>query len=278
MKKINKLVLKAFLGPFVLTFFISMFVLLMQFLWKYIDELVGKGLDTFLIVKLLLYASATLVPLALPLSMLLSSIMTLGNLAEQSELVACKSAGLSLQKVMRPLIITTIIISGAAFYFANNILPIANYKMFSLRYDVKKQKPALFIKEGVFYNGLDGYIVRVNKKSEDGKTLFGIMIYDHTEGRGNTKLIQAESGRMQMSDDERYLILTLNKGMSYEEQRPGGKQDLGRPFTRSEFESKNDARDRRRAAMKLAYRWATFEYRIARLNKQEFKDLLKPRQ
>ena len=238
MKKINQLVLKSFLGPFVMTFFICLFILLMQFLWKYIDDLVGKGLGGVVIIKLMLFASATLVPLALPLALLLSSIMTFGNLAEQYELVACKSAGLSLQRVMRPLIAAAILISIAAFYFANNVLPIANFKMYSLLYDVRQQKPALYIKEGIFYNGIEGYIIKVGKKNADGKTLEDIMIYDHTESRGNNKLIMAESGKMLMSDDERFLILTLFKGSSYEEQYDNNqRQRNSRPFMRSEFES-----------------------------------------
>jgi len=237
-KKINQLVLKSFLGPFVMTFFICLFILLMQFLWKYVDDLVGKGLGWFLITKLMIFASATLVPLALPLALLLSSIMTFGNLAEQYELVACKSAGLSLQRVMRPLIIAAVLLSGAAFYFANNLLPIANFKMYSLLYDVRQQKPALYIKEGVFYNGIEGYIIRVGKKNPDGKTIQDVIIYDHTDGVGNNKMIMAESGTMVMSDDERFLILTLKKGSSYEEQYDSRQRTKSsRPFMRTEFDS-----------------------------------------
>lgn len=238
MKKINQLVLKAFIGPFVMTFFICLFILLMQFLWKYVDDLVGKGLGWFLITKLLVFASATLVPLALPLALLLSSIMTFGNLAEQYELVACKSAGLSLQRVMRPLVIAAILLSGAAFYFANNLLPIANFKMYSLLYDVRQQKPSLYIKEGIFYNGIEGYIIRVGKKDPDGKTLHDVLIYDHTDAVGNNKTIMAEKGKMVMSDDERFLILTLYKGSSYEEQYDSkNRARNSRPFMRTEFES-----------------------------------------
>jgi len=237
MKKINQLVLKSFLGPFVMTFFICLFILLMQFLWKYVDDLVGKGLGWFVITKLLLFASATLVPLALPLALLLSSIMTFGNLAEQYELVACKSAGLSLSKVMRPLAVAALLISVAAFYFANHILPIANFKMYSLLYDVRQQKPALYIKEGIFYNGLEGFTIRVGKKHPDGRTIEDVMIYDHTSGRGNTKVILAESGKMVMSDDERFLILTLRHGSSYEEEDDRRRHNSGIPLLRSEFDS-----------------------------------------
>ena len=166
---LTSLVLSSFIGPFILTFFIALFVLLMQFLWKYIDDLVGKGLDWWTITKLLAYTSTTLVPLALPLAILLSSIMTFGNLAEHYEIVAAKSAGISLQRLMRPLVFVALLISIAAFYFSNNILPYSNLKMGSLLYDVRQQKPALFIKEGIFYNGIDGYSIKIGKKEKDGK-------------------------------------------------------------------------------------------------------------
>ncbi len=258
MKKLTLLVLRAFAGPMVITFIISLFVLLMQFLWKYIDDLVGKGIDTIIIIKLMIYVSVTLVPLALPLSLLLSSLMTFGNLAEHFEITACKSAGVSLQRIMRPLIITAFLICGSAFYFSNYILPIANLKMNALLYDVRQQKPALLIKEGIFYNGIDGYSIRVGKKESDGQTLRNIMIYDHSENRGNTKLILAESGKMAMSDDERYLLLYLYKGSSYEERenKPGRSS---RPLMRSEFEEE-------------LVRFDLSSFKMTRTNEQLFKD------
>ena len=250
--------MRAFAGPMVITFIISLFVLLMQFLWKYIDDLVGKGIDTVIIIKLMVYVSVTLVPLALPLSLLLSSLMTFGNLAEHFEITACKSAGVSLQRIMRPLIITAFLICGSAFYFSNYILPIANLKMNALLYDVRQQKPALLIKEGIFYNGIDGYSIRVGKKESDGQTLRNIMIYDHSENRGNTKLILAESGKMAMSNDERYLLLYLTKGSSYEERenKPGRSS---RPLMRSEFEEE-------------LVRFDLSSFKMTRTNEQLFKD------
>jgi len=235
MKKINSLVILTFIGPFVMTFFIALFILLMQFLWLYIDDLAGKGLDWTIILRLMFYVAITLVPLALPLPILLSSIMTFGNLAEHSELVACKSAGMALQRIMRPLIIVTASISVAAFYFSNNVLPYINLKKNSLLYDVKNQKPALLIKENVFYSGIDGYVIRVGKKDQDNKTIHNVMIYDHTEHLGNKKLILADKGTMVMSDDERYLILTLYNGKSYDEQVKS-KGPNTRPLARTEFE------------------------------------------
>ncbi len=257
-KKLTLLVLRSFAGPLLLTFLISLFVLLMQFLWKYIDDLVGKGLDWIIIGKLMVYVSITLVPLALPLSILLSSIMTFGNMAEHFEITACKSAGMSLQRIMRPLIITAILICITAFYFSNVILPMANLKMNALLYDVRQQKPALYIKEGVFYNGIDGYSIKIGQKDSDGTTLHNIMIYDHRENRGNTNLIMAESGSMVMSQDERYLILTLNNGTSYEEKpSPPGKNT--RPLMRSEFEQQ-------------VVRFDLSSFKMTRTNEQLFKD------
>jgi lipopolysaccharide export system permease protein len=216
-KKLHKFIVRSYLGPFVLTLFISIFILLMQWLWKYLDDLVGKGLDLNVIGELLFYASATLIPMALPLAILLSSIMTFGNLGEHYELVSMKSAGLSLWRIMSPLIVTTLIISGIAFYFSNNVLPHINLKIGSLLYSVREQKPALQIKEGVFYNGIEGYSIRVGRKDKDGRSIYNIMIYDHTQYRGNNILITAKEGTMQMSADKKYLILTLKDGYKYEE-------------------------------------------------------------
>jgi lipopolysaccharide export system permease protein len=257
-KKLTLLVLRAFVGPMVVTFLISLFVLLMQFLWKYIDDLVGKGLEPVIIIKLMMYVSVTLVPLALPLSLLLSSIMTFGNLAEHFELTACKSAGVSLQRIMRPLTLTAIGICLTAFYFSNYVLPVANLKMNALLYDVRQQKPALLIKEGIFYNGIDGYSIRIGTKNRDGKTIEDIMIYDHTENRGNTKMILAKSGKMAMSEDERYLLLNLYKGSSYEEQENRGSR-ITRPLLRTEFEEE-------------LVRFDLSSFKMTRTNEQLFKD------
>lgn len=210
----------------------------MQFLWKYIDDLVGKGLEWYIILELLFYTSATLVPMALPLSILLSSIMTFGNLAEKYELAALKASGVSLQRVMRPLIWVSVLLSLVAFLFSNYLLPIANLKMGSLLYDVRQQKPALDIKEGIFYSQIDGYTIRIAKKSKDSKDLTDVMIYDHTEKVGANKLIIAKKGRMEMSKDERYLLVNLKDGNSYEEVKPGSVSQEGSnkfPFMRTQF-------------------------------------------
>ncbi len=218
-----------------MTFFIAQFVLLMQFLWKYIDDLVGKGLDTLVIGELLFYTSATLVPLALPLAILVSSIMTFGNLAEHFEITAAKASGVSLQRLMIPLFLTAALISVGAFFFSNNVLPFTNLKMGSLLYDIRQQKPSLAIREGVFYNGIEGYSMKIGQKDPDGKTLHNIMIYDHSTSQGNKKVIIAESGKMSSTADQRFLVLTLFNGNSYEEQN---KQKLNydtHPLMRNSF-------------------------------------------
>jgi lipopolysaccharide export system permease protein len=227
--------MKSYLGPFIMTFFISLFILLMQFLWKYVDDLVGKGLEWYIIAQLLFYASSTFVPLALPLAILLSSLMTFGNLGEYYELVAMKAAGISLRKIMMPLIVMSIIISLIAFYFSNNVLPLANLKFKSLLHDVQEQKLALDIKEGIFYNGLDGFTIRVGKKEKDDKTIRDIMIYDHRSKKGNTNVTVADSGRMELTSGGMTLIFTLYSGYNYLERTDQRQYRQNRPYQKTKF-------------------------------------------
>jgi len=219
-----------------MTFFIALFIILMQFLWKYVDDLVGKGLEWHIIFKLLFYASATFVPLALPLAILLSSLMTFGNMGEHFELVALKSSGISLQKFMRPLIIMVFFICLLAFYFSNNILPIANLKMGALLYDVREQKPALNIKEGVFYNGIENYVIKIGKKDKDGIAIHKILIYDHTQRQGNVNLTYAKSGKMETTPDKKYLVFTLYNGFNLSEKVDNRKFEVIRPLQRIYFD------------------------------------------
>lgn len=200
-----------------MTFFIAMFILLMQFLWKYIDDLVGKGLEWDVIAELLLYASAGLVPMALPLATLLASLMTLGNLGENNELLAMKSAGISLPRIMIPLVFITIFISVGAFFFSNNILPYTNLKIASLIYSVKQQKPELIIKEGVFTNLIEGYSIKVADRNQKTSLLKKILIYDHSSDQGNTTVTYADSGYMKPTSDQKFLVATLFNGYSYKE-------------------------------------------------------------
>lgn len=217
MKRLHRLVIMSFLGPFVMTFFIVLFLLLMQFLWRYIEDLAGKGLSVSVIFELLAYASASLVPLALPLSVLLSSLMTFGGMGEHYELTALKSSGISLRRIMLPLFILVIFITVGAFFFANNVMPVTNLKMKSLLYDVKQQRPEFQIIEGIFYNGIDNYSIRVGKRDPLTSMLYDIKIYDHTDRRGNVSVIIADSGHMQMTADKRNLIVTLWSGCVYKE-------------------------------------------------------------
>ncbi|GHV72582.1 hypothetical protein FACS1894201_02650 [Bacteroidia bacterium] len=236
MKKIHKLVVKAFLGPLIVTFAISMLVLLMQFLWKYVDDLMGKGLDLVIVINFLYYATLTLVPMALPLTVLLASLMTFGNLGERYELVAAKAAGISLQKMMRPLVLFVIGIAVVSFIFANNVYPYAFKKYRTMLHDIQTKKPALNINEGEYYTQLDGYVLRVGKKDSDGKTVHDIQIYDHTENLGNVRMSIAKDGCMQMSKDGQYLVFTLWDGYSYTEDLKEVQNRAKRPFSRVRFE------------------------------------------
>ncbi len=219
-KKFDWLLVKSFIGPFFLTFGIALFVLVMQFLWKYVDDLVGKGLNTFILSELLFYASARLVPMALPLAVLLASIMTFGDMGEHMELTASKSAGISLLRMMRPLLFTVGVISVFAFFFSNNILPIANLKFMALLYDIRHQKPTVAIKEGIFYNEIDGFNLRIGKKGDDGLSLYNILIYDHTSNQGDDHIITAQKGKMTQDERAMALTLTLDNGEQYKELPP----------------------------------------------------------
>jgi lipopolysaccharide export system permease protein len=215
-KRLHRFIILSFLGPLVLTFFITTFILLMQFLWKWIDDLAGKGLSISVIAELLLYVSASLVPMALPLAILLSSIMTFGNLGENYELTALKSSGISLQRIMSPLIFFVIGISLLAFFFSNNVMPYANLKMQSLLYDVTQKRPEFNIREGIFYNGIDNYSIKIGHRDNRTNLLHDIKIYDHTEARGNLNVTTADSGYMKMTADSN-LVFTLMNGYMYSE-------------------------------------------------------------
>jgi len=194
-----------------------MFILLMFFLFKYVDDLIGKGFEWYIILELMFYASAANVSMALPLAILLSSIMTFGTLGENYELVAIKSAGISLQKAMRPLLVLIICIAFSSFLFSEYMLPKANLKFGSLLWDVRNKKLSFLIKEGVFNNSIPQYSIRVDKKGEDGVSLTGIMIYDHTGNNGVPKIIIAKNGTMNTTKDKQFLVLKLNDGVRYEE-------------------------------------------------------------
>ncbi len=216
--RLYQYIVRNYLGPFAITFFICLFILLMQFLWKYVDDLMGKGLEWYLIAELLFYASANLVPMALPLAILLSSIMTFGNLGERSELIAMKSAGMGLFRIMLPLIVFIVINGISAFFFSNNLWPVANLKFKSLLFSITEKKPTFNIKPGAFYSEIPGYSIRVKGKDPDTEELSDILIYDHTNRyAANSKVIHAKRGTMQKSAENKFLILTLEDGIIYEE-------------------------------------------------------------
>jgi lipopolysaccharide export system permease protein len=232
-KKLHSFLIKAFITPFIATFLVAWFVFIMQFFWLYIDDFVGKGLDNLTILKLIAYLAPTLVPMALPLGILLAGIMTLGNTAESSELTAVKSAGISLFRFTLPLIIFIAVISGMAFLFNNYVIPAVNLKFYTLLSDIRSTKPAVNIKAGVFYNQIPGYSIYIEAKDADNKTIREIMIYDHTSGKGNDKLIVAKKGLMYISEDKKYLIFELSNGCRYEEKQ--GKLKTDKEHIKLEF-------------------------------------------
>lgn len=230
MKRLHRMIVRAFVGPLAVTFVIVLFILVMQFLWKYVDDLMGKGLEWYVLVELLTYATASFVPLALPLAVLLSSIMTMGGLGENSELVPMRSAGLGLFRILLPLFVFTALLSVGSFYFSNNLLPIANLKFQSLLWDVTQKKPAMNLRPGIFYNGIDGFSIRVRDKDEDTGLLHDVLIYDHRAAfQGDRTVLRARTGTMARSADGHYLFLTLRDGHFYDEHAPGGQQ--GGKFT-----------------------------------------------
>ena len=215
MKKLYRYIVRSFLGMFLFTFFIVLFVLLMQWLWLYVDDLVGKGLELSVLAELFMYMSVTFIPMALPLALLLASLMCFGNFGEHYELVAMKASGISMWKVMRPLVIFSFLLSGFAFFISNNLIPVANLKGQTLLFDVRRQKLAFNIKEGVFYKDIENYVIFVEKKGADGSHIYGVKIYDHTDRQGNIKIMIADSGMMSMSPNQRNIIFTLYDGYNY---------------------------------------------------------------
>ncbi|WP_257669520.1 LptF/LptG family permease [Parapedobacter tibetensis] len=238
MKKIHLLILKSFIRPFIVTFFIVMFVLLMLFLFKYIDDLIGKGFEWYVILELLAYQSAVQISMAMPLSMLLSSIMTFGNLGESYELVAIKAAGISLRKAMTPLFILVALFSGGAFLFSDYILPVVNLKMGSLLYDVRIKQADFLIKPGIFNNTIPGYSIRAKRKSKDGKILYDLMIYDHKSSSTANNVLLANEGYIYNSPDNNFMILKLKDGVRYEDSRTKNAKAYNprQQFTRFYFE------------------------------------------
>jgi lipopolysaccharide export system permease protein len=251
MKKLDKLILKSFIGPLILTFCVSVFILLIQYMLKYFDDLVGKDLGFSVFSELLLYFSINMTPIALPLAILIASIMTYGNLGEHFELTAIKGSGISLTRTLVPTGVLVVLISFGAYYSNNNIVPAANLRAYSLLYDIKQQKPSLDIQEGQFYHGLPNYSIKVKMKHKDGIAMSDVIIYDHKGStQGNKKMITADSCRMYTIANERYLMMELFNGNHYQEgDQKNRKSKSGiETFSRTEFSN-----------MKMVFSLASFD-------------------
>ena len=235
MKKLYRHIIKSFLGTFLFTFFIVLFIFVMQWVWLYIDDLVGKGLELNVLGELFFYMSVTFIPMALPLALLLASIMCFGNLGEHYELVAMKASGISMWRVMRPLVVFSLLLSGAAFFISNNLIPVATLKGRTLLFDVQRKKLAFNIKEGVFYKDIEDYVIYVERKGADGSHIYGVKIYDHTDRMGNTKIMSADSGMMALSPNQRNIIFTLYNGYNYTDITNVEDFKATRPFERMSF-------------------------------------------
>lgn len=236
-KKLDKLVLGAFTGPFVLTFCVVLFIFHSQYMINQFVHLMGKDLGWDVIAELFFYFALALVPVAFPLAMLLASLMTFGNLGQYTELTAIKSCGISLLRVLRPAGILALLLTVVGLIYNDTLLPWANLKGYSLLYDIKQTKPTLNLSEGTFYSGLDGFTIRVDRKVGDGKSLEGIMIYDHSKQNGNTDLILAKSGTMEMVNKDRFLLMRLYNGTSYNENEDYASGTLKKQHIKTGFDT-----------------------------------------
>ena len=234
MKKLDSYVAGQFIQPFLAAFMIALFVLVMQTLWLYIDDIMGKGVGTVIILEMVAYMSVSLIPMALPIGMLLASVMLFGNLAEKYELASMKSSGMSLMRIMMPLIIISVFLSGFSFYCSNNLIPVSNLKFQSRLYDIRQHQPTLALEPGVFNYEFSGYTVRIGERMDDGRGIKDVMIYDNSETRtGIMKLVRADSGEMFMSGDRLNLVMRLFDGNQYQDMPEDGKSF--KPFLKTSF-------------------------------------------
>ncbi len=217
MKKLDLFILKSFVGPFFALLFIVLFILMLQFLWVYIDELVGKGLSFGVIMEFMAWGGATLLPLSMPLATLLASVMTMGQMSENNELIALKSAGISLRRVMAPIAVASAIISVLAFVAANDLVPLAYNNIYTLRDDIGRTKSEISIPTGTFYNGLEGYIIRVDDRNNKTGMMYNVQVYDHSQDKGDVSLTLADSAEMRISKAKDYLTFRLFSGINYQE-------------------------------------------------------------
>ncbi len=236
MKILDRFLIKGFIGPFFLTFFIVIFVLSMQFLWLYIDELVGKGLGIGVILEFMAWASATLIPMALPLATLLASIMSLGGMGEHNELLAMKAAGISLGRILMPVMVLSAVISVGAFFASNDLIPVAYNKIYTLRNDILHTKDEIKIPKGIFYDGIDNYIVRIEDRNDETGMMYNIIIYDHTYNDGNNNITLADSGKMVITSDKQHLVFDLYSGISHKEDNKMTYRDTNITLNKLKFE------------------------------------------
>lgn len=239
--------LKNFLGLFLATFFICIFILLMQFVWMHVKDLVGKGVELSVLAEFFIYAVASVVPLALPLAILLASLISFGNLGEKFELTAMKAAGISLFRIMRPLAIAIAFVSVGAFFFSNNVLPKSQTRLWALIFSLRQKSPELDIPIGEFYDGIHGCNVYVRHKNPKTGMLYGVMIYDLSEGFQNATVIVADSGKIEITKDKKHLMLTLYDGESFEnikqKQQRSTHSQQNIPYRRETFARKQLLKD-----------------------------------
>jgi lipopolysaccharide export system permease protein len=234
-KRLYIFLIKSYLGAFFATFFICLFAVLMQFLWKYVDEMVGKGLSVSVLFEFFYYAALSLIPMALPLAILLSSLMTFGNFGERMELIAMKASGISLFRIMKPYILFILMVSVGAFFFSNNMMPVIQTKLWTLLVSMKQKSPEVEIPVGEFYQGIEGFSIYVREKDNSKKLLKDMMIYDQTNGINNRTVMSADSGRIKTSLDKKSLILELYHGESFENLRQRQRNDRNVPYRRETF-------------------------------------------
>ena len=237
-KKLDIFILKSFLGLFSGTFFICLFIFMMQFLWRYVDELVGKGLEIGVLVQFFFYSALTLIPLSLPLAILLAALMTFGNFGERYELLSMKAAGIPLLRIMRPLIIFCTFICCISFYFQNVVAPKAQLKLWTLLVSMKQASPELDIPEGVFYSDITGYNIYVKKKDRDTGIMQDVLIYNFSDGFENAHIIWASEGKMEMTADKQHLYLTLHNGEQFENLKSQTISSKNVPYRRESFREK----------------------------------------
>lgn len=238
-KKLYLFVIKSFLQLFAGTFLVCLFIFMMQFLWQKIEDLVGKGLEIWVLAQFFFYSALMLIPMSLPLAILLATLITFGNFGERCELLAMKAAGIPLIKVMRPLIVVVICISGLSFYFQNVIGPRATTELYALIFSMKQKSPELDIPEGAFYHELDGYNLYVQKKNKETGMLYDVMIYNFSDGFENAHIIVADSGRMEMTPDKKYLNLHLYSGEQFENLKTQSMAQKNVPYRRESFREKH---------------------------------------